>query len=294
MGGMSSPLLYYFILFWFLTIFPIIVRNRKYLLSLNPMDPIDQSIQFWTKVQTIGTYAIPILFALTGLIFYLVTQGKIEKYQAEKVQLEKIEKEKSAKSGEIKGGKITMYGESPEVLITLILGNMGFGAFSRDLGADALNLEDAEIVRYHSNILPLPIKVKVVNKEVFVSMKITSADGKIMGEIVNNEWELNTNNYFRRNFDSTGFEVIDQEGIIKVSIDIRRGAVIYVHGVMYWNDAYVVMPSVRHQGKLPLEESTRRIKADKKEIAKISKTIPNLFKYPADKYFGVRNEIPEK
>jgi hypothetical protein len=294
---------------YFLAILPLL-KNRA-VTKFPKMESIDQSIQLWTRIQQIG---IPLIAAIAGSIFYLYTQNRIDGYQSEKSKIEKseqeqkaklaqIEKNKSAKSGKINGGKITRYeGTDEDFIITFIVGNVGFSDFYGPYAPDGFDLEDEWLVKQFmdkpppsDNILPIPIKAKIVNKETVISMTITSADGKIVGVIVDNEWEINPSNYFRRNYDSAGIEVMDPEGLIKVAVDFEKSTGrIFVHGVMYSNGEYIVMPSVRHQGKLPLTESTRRIKADKKTIEKISRSIPNLFRYPAEEHFGERTEIPKR
>jgi hypothetical protein len=48
-----------------------------------------------------------------------------------------------------------------------------------------------------------------------ISAIVHSLDGKIIAKIQDNEWLLNPNNYFLRNFDRSALEVVDEYGIPK-------------------------------------------------------------------------------
>ena len=52
-----------------------------------------------------------------------------------------------------------------------------------------------------------------------VSMIMYSLDGKVVAKIIDNNWDLNPNNYFRRNFDKSALEVIDEYLIPIVQVE---------------------------------------------------------------------------
>lgn len=120
------------------------------------------------------------------------------------------------------------------------------------------------------------------NGALMVSAKFKDYNGDIVAVIKNNEWEINPNNYFRRNYDSRGLEVIDREGITKFQIEFITNDKIKIGGVfrdstnwLFVNDRTISGTDVRA--------------INKEEIIAQSELIPDMFKYPADKYFGVRN-----
>ena len=96
-----------------------------------------------------------------------------------------------------------------------------------------------------------------------------------------NEWKINPNNYFKRNYDAQGIEVIDQEGITKFQVEFIDFNIIKLGGVfkdsenlMFVSDTMTTIFDIRSISK---EESIRR-----------SETIPEIFLYPAEKHFGQR------
>jgi hypothetical protein len=65
----------------------------------------------------------------------------------------------------------------------------------------------------------VPLSLKVTKQGLVVSAMVYSLDGKIVAEIIDNNWVINPNNYFRKNFDSHALEVIDQYNIPMLQID---------------------------------------------------------------------------
>lgn len=72
---------------------------------------------------------------------------------------------------------------------------------------------------------------RISEKGFFVSTIIRSFDMEIIAEIENNEWKLNPNNYFRRNYDESSLEVIDNYGIPVLQIENFNNEKIRINGV---------------------------------------------------------------
>ena len=127
------------------------------------------------------------------------------------------------------------------------------------------------------------LKIKLKDKRILVSSKIRSLDGKITAEIVDNKWEINPNNYFKRNYDKSGFEVIDPFGIPVFQIDLINKNVLRLGGIFVCDSGFVILksnssPLTFHGGKPDFE----KLKKEGEEIKK-------LFKYPASKHHGKRD-----
>jgi len=232
---------------------PVIKKNKP-----KKMD----SLLIWELVRV----AAPVL----GIAVMIVATIRIHNI---KIQNERIEKAISATTGTITPPKV-----SSEIVsqVTVLIGtntlnvNKGFVTNGRSfspltgLGSD----------------LPLTFTLDQ-DGALMVSAKFKDFNGGIVGVIKNNEWEINPNNYFRRNYDSRGLEVIDREGITKFQIEFITNEKIKIGGVfrdsvnwLFVNDRTISVTDVR------------AIK--KEEIIAKSELIPDMFKYPADKYFGVR------
>jgi hypothetical protein len=56
-------------------------------------------------------------------------------------------------------------------------------------------------------------------------------DGKVMAELVDNEWRVNPHNYFKLNFDEPGLEIIDDYNIPWLQIDYLTPSSVKISGV---------------------------------------------------------------
>lgn len=128
-----------------------------------------------------------------------------------------------------------------------------------------------------------PIFLKIKNDSLFVSATINSRDGKVVAEIIDNEWKINPNNYFKRNYDKHGFEVVDQESILKLQVYFTGNDSIKIGGVF-------MNGKNRYSFISPFMLSSLAI-TDLNDLKNYSSMVPNIFKYPEGKYFGIREDI---
>ena len=78
-----------------------------------------------------------------------------------------------------------------------------------------------------------PFSIKRVSKGLLISAIIHSLDGKVIAKIQNNKWVLNPNNYFRKNFDKSALEVIDEYDIPVLQVEYLDGNNIKMGGVFH-------------------------------------------------------------
>lgn len=129
------------------------------------------------------------------------------------------------------------------------------------------------------------ISIKILKNKIYVSAKVRSLDGKITAEIENNEWELNPNNYFKRNFDKSGLEIIDEFGIPIFQIDLIDNNSIRLGGIFINEITSIIIKS--NTSPLTAYGGIPDIENLKKEGLEIQK----MFKYPSNKYIGERVKI---
>ena len=223
---------------------------------------VDSSSVYWLKI-IVGIGVV--IGACIYLFIYILEQANL-----------KEDEEKIAVSGTIKGGeKISMGG----YFVTVSLGNI-LNIYSMD------SLENGMLVNLDLKGAydQTPFTIKFKNSTLYISVTLRDMDGNIVAEIKDNEWEINKNNYFKRNFDSNGFEVIDKSGILKLQIFIREKDLIFIHGVLKDKSGYIIIAQRDWGG-------TRHVEMSREEIIKQSEAIPNMFKYPSEKYLGVRAPI---
>jgi hypothetical protein len=78
-----------------------------------------------------------------------------------------------------------------------------------------------------------PFSIRKKNDELLISVIIHSLDGKVIAKIIDNEWELNPNNYFRKNFDRSALEVIDEYDIPVLQVEYLDEKRIKIGGIFH-------------------------------------------------------------
>lgn len=78
-----------------------------------------------------------------------------------------------------------------------------------------------------------PFSVSEDSNGLLISAVVRSLDGRIVAKIHNNEWVLNPNNYFRRNFDKSALEVIDEYDIPVLQIEYLTKNQMKLGGIFY-------------------------------------------------------------
>lgn len=227
-------------------------------------------IYIWKLIQ----FIVPALLVFIGVVVAFVANNKITKIEAE---LKAMEEKKVAMTGSISPAKKNSK-NLPKNIILLIGTNKLL--IDRDLllRGDSIN----PILLALAYDFPLFIKLSK-DGNLLVSCTVRDLDGKIVANMINNEWEINPNNFFKRNYDENGLEVIDQDGITKLQIDFIDDSILKIGGVII--DSHEV-----HfiSDETVISTDLRLIKKD--EIIKGSDSNPNMFIYPSDKNFGKRNK----
>ncbi len=76
------------------------------------------------------------------------------------------------------------------------------------------------------------VKLSVKDGGIKLSATFYDINDQVIGELIENEWRLNTNNYFKRNYDNSAIEVIDNYNVIVIQI-LFSDERIQVNGVMH-------------------------------------------------------------
>jgi len=74
--------------------------------------------------------------------------------------------------------------------------------------------------------------IRAAGDSILLSASFRDATGKLVGTILGNEWQLNPNEIFQRNYTADGLEVIDQEGKVVLQV-IHAGSTVNVEGTFY-------------------------------------------------------------
>jgi len=95
-----------------------------------------------------------------------------------------------------------------------------------------VQMSEGVIVQPLGRYAPFSIR-RAKDGGLLISAIIHSLDGKVIAKIQNNNWVLNPNNYFRKNFDKSALEVIDEYDIPVLQVEYLDGNNIKMGGVFH-------------------------------------------------------------
>lgn len=119
-----------------------------------------------------------------------------------------------------------------------------------------------------------PIRVWIEEGELKISTVIRNEDGKIIARLEANEWQVNPNLIFDRNFDKEAVEVINEKGEVILQAEFDGESVQFA-GIFYRGDGWRIALGYNIIESRPPSE---RIQASFKQI----------FKYPSKNHPGER------
>lgn len=243
------------------------------------MDPdleeIANSIANWKLIQ----YIAPILASATvGVAIWAFAHQKVTKLEGRKRTIEqnavKLKQQQSALSGKL-SSKIV----EGRNAVTIHFGRS-------HISASIQALREGMSMQPFSFIGDRNITIRLKDESILVSAEFRSLDGKIVAGIVDNEWQINPNNYFDRNYDSNGLEIIDQDGITKFQIDFTDLYNIRIGGSFISNGSmYAFLPGGQSI-VLGLDGQS------KDQLIGLGSRIETLFTYPSQSHFGQRRRAP--
>lgn len=121
------------------------------------------------------------------------------------------------------------------------------------------------------------LSLKIVNNKLFVTTYIRDSKGELVAELVDNEWKLNINSIFDRNYNDQALEVRDGKGEIILQI-VNFGDVIHFAGVFNCKNGKTF-------ALIPTGESGAIMEIKPPGVDLQNKILP-VFTYPSDLHFG--------
>lgn len=98
-----------------------------------------------------------------------------------------------------------------------------------------------------------PLSINFDNDKMLISIKVIDLQGKLIAEIENNNWRPNRNFTGKFNYDDTGFEVMDNEGNIALSVDIIGNNQIHVQGIFPLKSEGIIILAGRAMSTIPIK-----------------------------------------
>ena len=140
------------------------------------------------------------------------------------------------------------------------------------------------------------ITIHKFNDKLFVSAVIRNAEGKIVARLDDNEWQLNQDNYYDRNFTHKAIEVINHSGDVVLQV-VDFGDIIHFAGVFHRKDGspFALIPAGdfgalmvigREKPYVFLSSAYTYRNPDIPHPRYNDPKIPPIFEYPSDKHLG--------
>lgn len=120
------------------------------------------------------------------------------------------------------------------------------------------------------------LTVKITDKKMLVTTVIKNKDNEIVAELKNNEWEVNKEKYYQRNYTDEALEVIDHSGKVVLQV-VRFDDTMYISGVFRCMDGGT-RTFTPGQGGGYIDVRPKGVEP------KLS--IQKIFNYPSDLHFG--------
>jgi hypothetical protein len=242
------------------------------------MEALQDYVSKWQIIQVVGAAGITFI---GGGLFWWYAQTKINdaNRSIEKLATEQkvLQQKKDALSGEITKPRNEV---AISELISIRIGGMSTGyprhwfKGGKTFSPIAMGQPSGKVVE------PFKIKVDSTNRILISAQFLDLVSGEV-SILTDNEWEINKNNWSRRNYDDSGVEVMDRDGIAKIQFDYVDNNTVLITGLFRLSKVVIEahVDYVRmHQPEHITTEKAREI----------SNSIPNLFRYPADNHFGER------
>jgi hypothetical protein len=125
-----------------------------------------------------------------------------------------------------------------------------------------------------------PVQIQVISGRLSISAWINGNNGNMVAHIVDNNWEVNPDNFYDRNFSNNAFEVVSRnpiggKRIPALQVEVGINNYVYIGGLFYYKSERIL---VTPKGMF--------INPSDQQIAN---SIETLFAYPSTKHLGQRN-----
>lgn len=228
------------------------------------------TIHFWKVIQLNAGILSGVLIVVTAYATYRVyTLETEEKMVASKRESLAGELKQPLPNNSVKNKAVDIF-----------FGNNNFGQYSIEELRTGKAIDVKILVSDQKNVLI----VKLVDDKILLSFTIHSLDQKIVAVIKDNEWEINPNNYFRRNYDDHAFEVIDQEDVVKFQAEFIDNKTIVIGGFFRVGGTYYLATTKGVEWWTGNEINKPLYGGPKNQ----SNKVPLIFTYPSSKHFGER------
>ena len=121
------------------------------------------------------------------------------------------------------------------------------------------------------------ISLHMKNNKLYVSARLRDRTGDLVAELKNNEWQLNKNSIFDRNYTDQALEVRERSGKVILQV-ANMGEVIHFAGIFHCKNGWTY-------GLIPVGEMGAIMDIRPPGVELVTDINP-IFAYPSEKHFG--------
>jgi hypothetical protein len=138
----------------------------------------------------------------------------------------------------------------------------------------------------------MPVSVKLLNGRILLSSKFYNLNDEIVGEIIDNNWVVNSNSLFMRNYDDNAIEVIDNYNVVVMQVRMEENSII-INGIVHCGNLIFICNenSSYNLDKSPgAQKHWKEMTGEtlKDQYIKNGRKIKRIFKYSGKSWLGKR------
>jgi hypothetical protein len=120
--------------------------------------------------------------------------------------------------------------------------------------------------------MKLPVKIYSENERLMVDASIYGPDQKVLCQVIRNDWEINPNTSFDRNYSVNSFEIVDNNLDPIFQILVQEGNKIFIGGYFF-------------------SKSGQKIYYSPDGVSDVKPVPQRLFLYPSKTNFGAHDNL---
>jgi len=171
------------------------------------------------------------------------------------------------------------------------------------IGSARFTFEARDNVLLREDNEPL-ISLYKINEEMYISTIIKNNKGQIVAKLEKNEWQLNRDGYFDRNFNKNALEIIDHTGKVILQV-VDFGDIIHFAGVFHRKDgsSFSLIPEGEYGAIMEIGSNKAQVHIPSTYTGKHPELIHHarfdnpmitpIFKYPSDRHLGLCTGLKE-
>jgi hypothetical protein len=223
-----------------------------------------------------------ILTLVFGLIGFLVIIFQVQKWSSTEREQKKRDREDTRK------GVLESINKANSEFFKVRIGGFTVNCTKNDLES-GINI--ASLIA-NCNGDSMPVSIKLLNGKILLNSKFYNLDDEIVGEIIDNNWAVNSNSLFMRNYDDNAIEVIDNYDVVVMQVRMEANSII-INGIVHCGNLIFICNenSSYNLDKSPgAQKHWKEMTGEtlKDQYIKNGRKIERIFEYTGENWLGKR------